>query len=267
MNLSLLGVKFQMKPSILKSNKKIRAIVVTAFWFIIWQVIYTKVGKDILIPSPLHTLQTLLYMIGEENLYLDIGATVYRVIVGISISFFIGLITAVGAYFNIMLRDILKPLIIALKTTPVMAIIIVALLWFTSNNVPILVCFFMCYPIVYTNILTGLDNMDRQLLEVASIYQVKKKYIVMDLYIPHIKPYIKSALSLIIGLAWKVIVAAEVLAVPKYSMGYNLLNAKVYLETERLFSWVIIIICLSSLCEKLVDKYILNREKVKCDRG
>lgn len=262
MNLNLLGAKFQMKLFILKNSKKIRYIVIAIIWLGIWQAIYKGVGKEILIPSPFNTAKTLIHMLGEKNLYLDIGVTFYRVIWGIGISFFIGMLTAIGAHYSIIIRDFLKPLVIILKTTPVMAVIILALLWFTSSDVPIFVCFLMCYPIAYTNILTGLDHVDSQILEVAHVYRVKKIYILKDVYMPHIKPYIAATLSLITGLAWKVIIAAEVLAVPTYSMGYNLLNAKVYLETERLFAWVIIIIGLSSLCEKIIEKYIL-RKRIK----
>ena len=88
----------------------------------------------------------------------------------------------------------------------------------------------------------------------AYIFKVKQRYILKDLYLPQVRPYIESALGMIIGLSWKVVIAAEVLAVPKYSMGYNLLSAKSYLETETLFAWVVIIVILSSLCEMLVAK-------------
>ena len=135
-----------------------------------------------------------------------------------------------------------------------MAVIILALLWFTKNNVPIFVCFLMCYPVVYTSILKGLQEVNKDLLEMAYIFKVKQRYILKDLYLPQVRPYIESALGMIIGLSLKVVIAAEVLAVPKYSMGYNLLSAKSYLETETLFAWVVIIVILSSLCEMLVAK-------------
>ena len=63
------------------------------------------------------------------------------------------------------------------------------------------------------------------------------------------------------GLAFKVVVAAEVLAVPKYSMGYNLLNAKVYLETDELFAWLIVIVVLSSWCEKGITYLLMRHER------
>ena len=71
----------------------------------------------------------------------------------------------------------------------------------------------------------------------SHLYGVKRRYVLKDVYIPHTMPYIKSAVSLIVGLAFKVVIAAEVLAVPKHSMGFILLTAKVYLETDEVVAW------------------------------
>jgi NitT/TauT family transport system permease protein len=54
------------------------------------------------------------------------------------------------------------------------------------------------------------------------------------------------------------VVAAEVLSSPKFSMGYNLLNAKVYLETEALFAWIIAIVTLSVIFERIVKRLLFR---------
>lgn len=252
-----------MKPSIL--TNRLKNIVVLIIWILIWQGIHTYVGKDILIPSPFKTLEALSKMIITKEFHINVLVTIYRVCIGVMISFGLGLMTAIIAYFSSFFRDFLKPLMIVLKSTPVMAIIILVLLWVKSSNVPIFACFLMCYPVAYTNILTGLENVDKQLIEMGKIYKVKSIYMIKDIYIPHVTSYIKSALSLIVGLSWKVVVAAEVLAVPKYSMGYNLFNAKVYLETEELFAWVIVIVILSSLFEKGVNHLMFKKRGRKYD--
>jgi ABC-type nitrate/sulfonate/bicarbonate transport system ATPase subunit len=115
----------------------------------------------------------------------------------------------------------------------------------------------MCYPVVYTNILSGLDNMDKEQLEMVRMYQVRGGAVLRHLYIPSVMPEITASLNLIAGLSWKTVVTAEIFAVPGYSMGYNLLMAKSYLETGRLFAWIIAIIALSLLFEKSIQKALL----------
>lgn len=249
-----------MKPSILQS--KFKSVLVLIIWGGIWQVGYWYVGKDILVPSPFQTLQILVNMMSSVEIYKHIGVTIYRVCIGVSLSFVLGVITAISAYFFEGVRIFLAPFLVLLKSTPVIAIIILALLWFKSGDVPIFSCILMCYPIIYTNILVGLDCVDNKLIEMAKVFKVNTKYILKQIYMPHTISYIKSALSVSIGLAWKVVVAAEVLSVPKYSMGYNLFNAKIYLETAEVFAWVIIIVLLSSLFEKGINYIIFKSGRV-----
>ena len=51
-------------------------------------------------------------------------------------------------------------------------------------------------------------------------------------------------------MCWKAGVAAEVIGVPKGSIGEKLYNAKIYLETPDLFAWTIVIIVISFVFEK-----------------
>lgn len=250
-----------MKLSTVLSNKNGRKLFVIFLWVMVWQLVHVVVGKDILVPSPYSTIKKLIELVGEPAFYKDLGMTFYRVCMGIFLSFGLGLLTAIAAYFVEQIREILEPLIIVLKSTPVMAVIILALLWLTKNNVPILVCFLMCYPVAYTNILKGLQEVNKELLEMSLVFKVKRSYILKDLYLPQIKPYIEAAIGMIIGLSWKSVIAAEVLAVPMYSMGYNLMRAKSYLETDALFAWVIVIVVLSSLCEH-TTKHFMRGEGV-----
>ena len=252
-----------MKLSTTLNKKIVTKCGVIFFWMMTWQFVHCIVGKDILVPSFYATMGRVIELFFESSFYSDIGTTFYRVVIGVIISFVLGSLSALVAYFLPIVKELLTPFVVTLKSTPVMAVIILALLWFTKDNVPIFVCFLMCYPVVYTNILKGLQEVNKELLEMAFIFKVKQKYILKDLYLPQLRPYIESSLGMIIGLSWKVVIAAEVLAVPKHSMGYNLLSAKSYLETETLFAWVVIIVILSSLCEVLVAKLIKRGGQLK----
>ena len=66
-------------------------------------------------------------------------------------------------------------------------------------------------------------------------------------------PQIKAAVRLIAGLSWKAVVAAEVLSIPKYSLGYEMIIAKNYLQTSTLFSYIIVIVTLSLVMEKIIN--------------
>jgi NitT/TauT family transport system permease protein len=180
--------------------------------------------------------------------------TFYRVCLAVGVSFVSGVVGAIWSSKSSFIKAFLQPFITLLKTTPVMAVVMLALLWLNSSTMPILVGFLMCFPIVYTNLLVGIENRDETVFEMAKVYRVKRKVFIFKLYIPSLLPSIYSALSLSFGLAWKAVIAAEVLAAPKYGMGYHLLTSKIYLETDRLFSWVILIVVFSTILERLLRK-------------
>lgn len=233
-------------------------------WLFLWQILYLKVGKEVLIPSPLHTLEQLKEMLQEPKFYLQIAYTFKRVIIGVGLSLIIGVITAFLSDLSILIEAFLKPAVTFMKSTPVMALIILALLWFQSDQVPIFVCFLMCYPIVYTNLIVGLKGLDQELMEMSRIFEVSRRLCIQKCYIPQLKPYLYAALDLSVSMAWKVVIAAEVLAVPKYAIGYALLDAKRYLETREVFAWIIVIVLLSEVCQWSVRTY-LKREGLQND--
>lgn len=69
--------------------------------------------------------------------------------------------------------------------------------------------------------------MSDELLEVAAVYELDGGQRLRLLYIPALLTPVRTALQLIAGLAWKAVVAAEVLAIPTYSLGYQMLRLNI----------------------------------------
>jgi NitT/TauT family transport system permease protein len=68
-----------------------------------------------------------------------------------------------------------------------------------------------------------------------------------------------------IGLGWKVTVTAEVLANALPSIGMNLYYSKIYLETDLLFSWTLVIVLCSLVIEK-ITLHVIGVNNRKGDR-
>mgnify|MGYP000986166168 CR=1 FL=1 len=179
-----------------------------------------------------------------------VAFTFLRVVLGVAISFALGILLAFFASRSAFLEQLLRPVVAAAKATPVMSIIMLALVWFTSSFVPIFSCVLLCFPIFYTNTLAGLKSVDKQLLEMASVFRVSHRRVITGIIVPSVIPHIYSALAVCLGFAWKSVVAAEVLSSPKYSLGYELYKTKLYLETPELFAWTIAIVLISQAFEK-----------------
>ena len=118
----------------------------------------------------------------------------------------------------------------------------------------------MVVPIVFGNVRRGIASVPTEQKEVADVFGFgfgkRMKYCIL----PSVLPYFSAACRSALGLAWKAGIAAEVICTPKYSIGLNLNNAKVYLESEELYAWTIVVVVMSVLIEKgiifLLDKLV-----------
>ena len=78
-------------------------------------------------------------------------------------------------------------------------------------------------------------------------------------YWPSLTPYLRSALTTAMGLAWKSGVAAEVLCLPRPGIGTEINHAKQAFETADLFAWTAVVIALSLLMERGLRRLIQTR--------
>lgn len=228
-------------------------IITCLFWLAVWQAAAQLISSELLLPGPADALLALGGLAKTGKFYMNIGWTAARCIMAMVLSFAAGIPAAVISYRSRTARSLLSLPVGFFKAVPVMAIIIYVILLAQSEWVAVIVCFFMCFPIVYTNILEGLDAMPSEYLEVGKIFGLKGAEVVRYIYVPGLLPQIKAAISLTAGLSWKAVVAAEVLSVPKYSLGYEMINAKYYLETADLFAYIFVIVVLSMAFEKLIN--------------
>lgn len=241
-------------------NKINGKIITCLFWLAIWEAATWLTASKLLLPGPADALLALGGLIRTKKFYMDIGWTAARCIIAMALSFAAGIPAAALSYKSDTARSILSLPVGFFKAVPVMAIIIYVILLAQSDWVAVIVCFFMCFPIVYTNILEGLDAMPSEYLEVGNVYGLSRLERAKYIYAPGLLPQMKAAIGLTAGLSWKAVVAAEVLSIPKYSLGYEMINAKYYLETANLFAYIFVIVVMSMAFEKVINSGLRHIE-------
>lgn len=237
---------------------KLLAIVI---WLAIWFIVAIIINDSFKFPGPVETLKALFVnIISGEGFFRTVLTSLLRILLGLAGSFLLGLILGVTAGIKKGFGDFMEPIITVIKSTPVMSFIILAMIWFKFSTVPIIICFLMCFPIIYSNIKEGISQTDSNLLDMAKLYKVNPSRIIKGIYLKSIKPYFYSAANICLGLGFKVTVAAEVLASPDYGIGSRLYDAKIYLEPVEVFAWTFVILVLSYLLEQLL-KFMFKENK------
>ena len=178
--------------------------------------------------------------------------TLKRGVTGFLLSAAAALIIGIAAGENRFVFILLKPLLTVIKTVPVLSIVLLAIIWLTTENVPVFVCFLVVFPIISGNVIEGIKNVDPHLLEMADIYRVSKIKIIFQIYIPSLIPYLLAGLSTAAGVTWKAVIAAEVISMPRSAIGTGMQFAQIQLNTADLFAWTIVAIIISSVSESIL---------------
>lgn len=231
-------------------KKLTRILVSVSVWLCLWQVLYWLVGTEILFASPLSVCKRLLSLLVTTDFWQKTAASLLGIGAGYLSGAAVGVILAVLTSLSEWLYVIFRPMLTVIKSTPVVSFIILALVWMEKASVPIFISFLMVVPMVWANLASGIRETDQNLLEMAHAYGFSKRQILKQIYIPSVLPSLLTALTTAIGFAWKAGIAAEVISTPRQSIGAQLYNAKVYLETMDLFAWTVVVVLLSMLFEK-----------------
>jgi NitT/TauT family transport system permease protein len=232
-------------------KRQLERIAALAFALLIWQLAAVWLGKELLLVTPVTVAQRLVSLCAEADFLRVIAFSFVRIVGGFLLALVAGSLCAVIAGRFRLAEILFWPFSAAIKSVPVASFVILCLIWLSSNSLSVFISFLMVFPLVYTNLLQGLKNVDRQLLEMAEFFRIGWLKRVKYIYLPQIQPYLFSACSIGIGMAWKAGVAAEVIGIPNGSIGEKLYQAKIYLLTGDLFAWTTIIVFVSMLFEKL----------------
>nr|WP_317450412.1 ABC transporter permease subunit [uncultured Sellimonas sp.] len=249
-----------------KKKKRTIRLWAVAVWLLVWQAVSAWIGQEILLVSPVVVFRRLTELVREAGFWQTIGFSLVRILGGFLLAMAAGILAAgLSARFR-RIRELLAPAVLTIKAVPVASFVILVLIWVPSRNLSIVISFLMVFPILYTNVLDGILGTDPKLLEMAKVFEVPKTVQIRYIYVSQVLPFFRAGCSVGLGLCWKAGVAAEVIGIPDGSIGENLYNAKVYLNTPDLFAWTVVIVLISLVFEKLflaaVDQIVIRLERM-----
>lgn len=234
----------------------VRALGVLLFWVAVWWTAAALTGKEILLPSPLTVLRAFVILVQDADFWFSVVFSLSRILIGYAAGCLTGILLA-ALCFRFRLADaLLSPVLSIIRAVPVASFIILALVWIGKIYIPSFIAFLMVLPIISGNVRAGLACTDAGLSEVAQLYHFSTGKKIRHLYVPALLPHFLSGARTSLGLAWKAGIAAEVLCSLSHSIGGGIYNAKLYLETDRLFAWTITVILISMLMEKLLFLHV-----------
>jgi len=220
---------------------------------LVWQIAAILIDASILLPTPLEAFKVLLRYLLTASFWEAVGATAVRALKSFLITLAAGLVLGLAAGLAPRIKAALLPLITIVRTLPVMSVILLALIWFRSGTVPVFAAFLMSFPILFENTFQGVFQTDRRLLEMGDLYGLSPRQKILHISIPSLLPFLLAGARGTIGMTWKVVIAAEVLTVPRHGIGSGMQFSQVNLETGEVMAWTAAAILLSGASQVLFN--------------
>lgn len=212
------------------------------FLFIaVWDV-GNQIYGNMILPSPLTSFQTTIDLFKDKEFLENLSITIDRVIVGFGLSVAVGTMLGLLAGFFVTASIASRPIITILMGMPPIAWIVLAMIWFGMGDATVeFTVFVASMPIVFIGALQGTRTLEDKFDEMADTFKVPGWMKFTDIYLPHIFSYIFPAWVSALGMAWKIVVMAELLATSD-GIGAALAMARSQLDTNTALALVVIMI-------------------------
>ncbi len=223
-----------------------------------WKLAAAAIGKEIVLPPPERVLAVAISLFPTSSFLSALLATFLRGLAAFGLSSAFGVAAGLAAGLRPNFAAALAPVITVIKATPVLALVLLALLWFPSGFVPIFSAFLMAFPVMATCAAEGARAADPRLLEMAALFRVPRSEVFLRLRVPAATPHLIAGARSALGLSWKVVVAGEVLSQPLKALGTGMQNSRMLLETADVFAWALAAVLLCGATD-LVFSLVLGR--------
>ena len=218
-------------------------------FLLLWELAARAIGSEIVLPSPLRVARAAADLFPTARFLAALEGTFLRGLGAFGITMAAGLAVGLAVGLSPVLASALSPGMTVIRATPVLAVILLALIWFPAGVVPVFAAVLMAFPVVVADVRQGVRAADSGLLEMARLFRLRRRDRIRTIYVPALAPHLASASHGALGLCWKVVVAGEVLSQPARALGTGMQGARIQLETAEVFAWTLAGILLCALTD------------------
>jgi len=181
---------------------------------------------SVIFPTPWRVLTGTLELIEDGTLWAHIGASLFRVGVGFLLA--VGLGVPLGLWMGWVRGAFatLNPIFQILRPISPIAWIPIAILWFGVGNAsPIYLIFISSVFPMVVQTTVGVHTIEKRYLRAAENFGVSRATLFKQVVIPAVLPQVLVGMRIGLGVAWLVVVAAEMIAL-RSGLGYMIMDAR-----------------------------------------
>lgn len=222
-------------------------------FLLLWQILSSLgILNPQFLPSPLNVGRELVDSLINQNLLVDVFASLKRVVIGFLLAAVLGIGIGLFVGLNRSAADFVTPLIELFRPIPSMAWIPLAILWFGLGDKPayFVVSLGAFFPI-FTNALFGVMAVEEIYKRAAYSLGATKRHFITDILIPASLPHIFAGMRIGLGVGWFAVITAELIGAQS-GLGYMIQLNRLLLETPKVIVGMVVIGIIGFLLNKLM---------------
>lgn len=217
-----------------------------------WELI-SRIGivPTYLFPPFSTVLITLYFLTINGILPNNLISSLFRVIIGFTFGACTGILVGVLMGVNSKLDLAFSPIFSLLMPIPALGWAPLFMLWIGINELLPIALVFMCsfFPVLY-NTITGIRSVETEYLEASQTLGASKMQILTTILLPLSFQNIITGLRLEAGMAWRVIIAAEMVAIPT-GIGALMMRSESLLRVDVIMVCLIVLSIMCLISEKI----------------
>lgn len=206
----------------------------------------------LILPGPWATFERLGELLASGQAAPELWISARRTLAGLGAAVLAGSVLGMLAGRSLTAAVVARPLVTLLLGMPPIAWLVLAMLWFGMGDAtPVFTVAVACFPIVFAGAMQGARTLDGQLTDVARVYRLPWWTTLFEVHLPHVVSYLLPAWITALGMSWKVVVMAELLAASD-GAGAALAVSRAQLDMAGSMGWIVAVLGLLLAIEYLL---------------
>jgi taurine transport system permease protein len=222
-----------------------------------WLIAIVIIRDPLLLPTPRSVFGNLLHLMntrGSFNLWSNIWASVKRVLIGWIIGVTAGISVGVLMALDRRIAALFDPLVEFGRPIPPLAYAPLLVVWLgIGETSKVVVLILAALPVMIISTVSAIHNVNESWKRAARTLGASPFYLTTRVIIPAALPEIFTAMRISNGLVWGTLIAAEIIA-SSSGLGWMILQASRYLETETVIAGIVVIGTLAFLADQVLRR-------------
>ena len=201
-------------------------------------------GDRLVFPGVGEILSAFFRLLGEGGTWRKLGTTLLHLAEALALSSAVGLVLGLAEGFSPFLRDLLRPLLIVLRSLPMIVLVILIMVLAHYSSVPLIATSLVLIPMFSEAVCEGLLAIEPELHDVWRMNSSLTPRVLFRVHLPLMAGFLKQSWINAVGMGLKVAVTTEYLVQSRDSMGKAVFSSLFYSEYAEIYAWALIMILL-----------------------